>query len=274
MIKLITLIESYVRIEKASTGLTVADGEAGRGIYFSVGKYPDMIKYYQKGMEGGFRIVKAVALPNTKIIDFTSPKLLGALIDFMRKEIVTLSKRMQGYIPPKIDTSNYQRFGRLIEDYIRIYHPKIDGYIVHHQADKTNLPKGKQLIIINEESFDYEESPINEMMSPHGQAKDANKRRGYIGVVYKGIVEAYDEIVPDVMAIDHSEFPHGRRGSSSAGARWRYFMEQPNNVVLWNERPFDDDRYKVEDWLAKKGIHHPKHIDTTEYINRYLQKPK
>jgi hypothetical protein len=108
--------------------------------------------------------------------------------------------------------------------------------------------------------------PMSEIMSPYEQAKDINKRRGYIGVVYHGNIEAYDEMVPDVMAVDHSELPHGRIGSTSLGTRWRYFVETPKNTILWNEfPPTDEDRHKAEDWLVKKGIYKPQHIGLNDY---------
>lgn len=151
------LLEQYVRVEKDPDNLTVSDGEAGRGIYFSLSRYPGMVNYYKRGMENGFRIIKATPKPNTIIIDLTRTDIEEELIKFMRMEIEGLRQRMQGYIPPKINRSNYQRFGRLIQDFIHQKFPKADAYVVNHQADGTDLPRGKQLVIINEPSFIYTE---------------------------------------------------------------------------------------------------------------------
>ena len=157
MIKLKQLMESFTRIEKSDSGLTVADGEAGRGIYFSLDKYPSMISYY-KNETIPYRIIRATKKPNTKIIDFTQSVALNKLITFMRTEILGLSKRMGNtYIPPKITQTNYQRFGRLIQDFIRKNSPDADGYIVNHEATGTTVPKGKQLIVLNQDAFDYNE---------------------------------------------------------------------------------------------------------------------
>lgn len=154
MIKLKTLIESYVRIEKSPTNLTVADGEAGRGIYFSIQHYSDMINYYKKNSLN-YRVVVATTKPETRIVDFT--KSPNELINFMRNEIKELKIRMgNAYIPPRITRSNYQRYGRLIQDFIHKNYPNISGYIVNHEAHGTNLPKGKQLIILDEDAFNYE----------------------------------------------------------------------------------------------------------------------
>ena len=157
MIKLKSLIESYIRVEKSPNDLTVADGEAGRGIYFSLEQYDDMVDYYKRGMEN-VRIIKATIKPNTKIVDFTKPENTRVLINFMRQEIRGLSQRMGNtYIPPKITQSNYQRYGRLIQDFIRQKYPNVDGYIVNHEAKGTNLPSGKQLIVLNKDDFNYED---------------------------------------------------------------------------------------------------------------------
>jgi len=155
MIKLKTLIESYIRIEKSPTDLTVADGEAGRGIYFSLQRYGDMVKYYKQNSPK-HRVIRATLKPGAKVIDFTKSTI--ELINFMRNEIGQLKKRMGNtYIPPKITQSNYQRYGRLIQDFIRKNHSDAAGYVVNHEAKGTDLPKGKQLIVLNKDAFNYED---------------------------------------------------------------------------------------------------------------------
>jgi hypothetical protein len=115
MIKLKTLIESYIRVEKSPTDLTVADGKAGRGIYFSLQRYGDMVRYYKQN----------------------SPT-------YRLNEIKELKIRMGNtYIPPQITQSNYRRYGRLIQDFIRKNAPNASGYVVNREAKGINLPKGK-----------------------------------------------------------------------------------------------------------------------------------
>jgi hypothetical protein len=146
----------FIRIEKNPHELVHATGEAGMGIYFSVCKYPEMIRYYKRNTPDGYRVISAHPRPDTKIYNFTKPENLINLINYIREEIDTLSKRMTGYIKPKVNQSNYQRYGNLIEDYIRRkLNNEVDAYIVNHEGG--TLPKGKQMIIINEDSFDYEE---------------------------------------------------------------------------------------------------------------------
>lgn len=149
----------FIRIEKNPYELVHATGEAGTGIYFSLSKYPQMIKYYKKLTPEGYRVISAHPKKETIIYDFTRPENLTDLLSYMREEIDKLSKRMTHYIKPKINQSNYQRYGTMIEDYIRRkLNNKVDAYIVNHEMSGSYLPKGKQMIIINEESFDYEES--------------------------------------------------------------------------------------------------------------------
>ena len=153
MIRLQALLEAYVRVEKSSTDLTVADGEAGRGIYFSLSRYPEMVSYY-KQQSGDHRLIQAVPKSNAKILDFTG-RDNNHLLAFMRKEIEALTQRTPGYIPPKINQHNYQRFGRLIQDYIRHFHSETDAYVVNHEAEGSGLPKGKQMIVIDSNAFDF-----------------------------------------------------------------------------------------------------------------------
>lgn len=55
------------------------------------------------------------------------------------------------YKNPKVLKSNYQRYGQMIESFIREIKPDLDGYIVNHQG--VGIPKGKQAIIISEDCF-------------------------------------------------------------------------------------------------------------------------
>jgi hypothetical protein len=90
---------------------------------------------------------------------------------------------------------------------------------------------------------------VNEIESPYSKATEDHKKRGYIGVVYNGVIYAYDQIIPNLMEVDHSELINGRNGE-----RWRYFIQTPKNTILWNEfPPSKDDQFLVEDWIHKKG---------------------
>lgn len=148
----------FIRIEKNPHELVHATGEAGEGIYFSLSKYPQMIRYYKEMTPEGYRVVSAHPKNGTIIYDFTKPENLTDLLNYMREEIDKISKRMDYYIKPKINQSNYQRYGTMIEDYIRRkLNGNVDAYIVNHEMSGSNLPKGKQMIIINEDEFEYEE---------------------------------------------------------------------------------------------------------------------
>jgi hypothetical protein len=100
----------FVRIEKNKFQITTATGESGDGIYFSLTKYPQMLKYYKDMTEDSYRIIYAKPNPNCQIYDFTNSENLKNLIQFMKMEIEELSKRMIGYRKPDINTTNYQRY--------------------------------------------------------------------------------------------------------------------------------------------------------------------
>ena len=148
------LIESYIRVENNPHRLTHANGEAGKGIYFSLSQYPKMIQYYKDQSSSNARIIKAIPKSGTTIIDLTKSDELNRLISFMKKEIEQSSKEQTFYVKPKINKSTYQRFPFLIMQYLNEVYPNIDAYIVNHEF-KGSLPKRKQLVIKNEKSFDY-----------------------------------------------------------------------------------------------------------------------
>lgn len=90
-------------------------------------------------------------------------------------------------------------------------------------------------------------SIIGEIKSPHEKATLSDKRRGYVGVIDNDVVTGYDEMVPDVFHVSHSEF-----GPTNNKHRFR-FMKQ-SGIVYWNHfPPSDDERVLVEDWLSKKS---------------------
>lgn len=146
--------QQFIRIERDPDNLTVANGEAGRGIYFSCSN--NMVNYYQK-MTPEYRTIYAYPKENTLIVDFTKKENMINLIRFIQNELIDISKRFEYYNIPKINSSNYQRYGNQIQDYIKINFPEADAYIVNHEFKGSNLPKGKQLIIIHEDKFIYKE---------------------------------------------------------------------------------------------------------------------
>ena len=81
---------------------------------------------------------------------------------------------------------------------------------------------------------------LESIRSPYPPANRMDKKRGFIGTIYNGKVIAYSEMVPNVMEIDHSEFPNGRNGD-----RWRYFVEFPRHTVLWNDFPQSDENISI-----------------------------
>lgn len=91
-------------------------------------------------------------------------------------------------------------------------------------------------------------SLITEIRSPYEEAKKSDERRGFIGIVASGVVYAYDQMVPDVWQVDHSEIEYG-----AGKGRFRY--QWSTNCVYWNYfSPSDDDKETIEEWLLKKGI--------------------
>jgi hypothetical protein len=142
----------FTRTENDPHQITVADGEAGRGVYFSLST--SVGNYYKNQSPQGRRIT-AIASKDCQIIDFRAAFRAAyhnfILIEYIRSRINKLAKEMAGYIKPRVNKKNYQRFGRLIEDFLNEFYPKTDGYIVYHGG--PNIPSGAQLVVRNLEKF-------------------------------------------------------------------------------------------------------------------------
>ena len=107
--------------------------------------------------------------------------------------------------------------------------------------------------------------PLTEIESPHEPAKDTDIKRGYLGTVYGNEVIGYDQLLPNVMQVDHSELPYGR-----AGSRFRYFVQRPWNTILWSEfPPSPKEKEIVVIWLSKKGVENPRDISLNDYNHIY-----
>lgn len=144
--------------EDYRTGFTVAQGEAGDGVYFMIPN-AKMRDYY---MQGRSELVTVKLKPDHRIKDLTEKTIRAHLIAFMKVEIDKTAESMGfGYVKPKITQKNYQRFGRLITDFVNRTFDSADGWMVNHQADGTDLPKGKQVVIRNMDCFTVVESTPN-----------------------------------------------------------------------------------------------------------------
>ena len=117
-------------------------GEAGQGVYAFI-PTPSMREYYtSRGEE-----LHQIELDQNKVVDLTSNIEQAKLLAFAKDEVNKLAIEIQGYVPPKINSSNIQRFGRIIEQYILQNHPDSDAYIIGHRGQ--GIPMGKQVIIHN-----------------------------------------------------------------------------------------------------------------------------
>lgn len=119
-------------------------------------------------------------------------------------------------------------------------------------VDKGILSNPRDMIGISVDEHPSTFDILKEIRSPYKPAKNTDLRRGYIGFEYRGNIYAYDEMVPDVNQIDHSEL--GRPGWSN---RFRYFIEKPKNTLVWNDDAYLPDKETqqlVINWLEKRGM--------------------
>jgi hypothetical protein len=138
----------FIRTENNPHEITIADGEAGRGVYFALS--PSVANYYKNQSPQGSQIT-AHASKDCQIIDFRAATYNFHLIEFIKARINKLAKEMVGYVKPRVNKKNYQRFGRLIEDFLNEFYSKADGYIVYHGG--PNIPSGAQLVVRDLDKF-------------------------------------------------------------------------------------------------------------------------
>ncbi|MDF2880082.1 MAG: hypothetical protein K0R54_639 [Clostridiaceae bacterium] len=119
-------------------------GEAGVGIYAYVASNNAMRAYYTSNGEILYTLIPN---QNSIFLDFTKRELLRELITYMKKYVLEIGKRMEYYKVPQININNYQRFGSIIEDFVKKNYSNVDGWIVRHEG--IGIPIGKQVVIKN-----------------------------------------------------------------------------------------------------------------------------
>lgn|GEM_PF-4409776 len=61
-------------------------------------------------------------------------------------------KQIPGYVAPKITTTNVQRYGRLVEQFVNERFPGPKAYLVPHKGD--GIPTGVQAVIRDITAFE------------------------------------------------------------------------------------------------------------------------
>ena len=126
--------------------LDKADGEAGYGIYAHLPS-ATLLRYYSKNGENVFKLT----LNKNAVIDYTTATNMAALLVFAKSELSNITKTMQGYIVPKVNNKNIQRFGNIITRYTNLYYPNAKAYIIPHYG--PGIPTGKQVVITDESAI-------------------------------------------------------------------------------------------------------------------------
>jgi len=116
------------------------NGEAGNGVYAHLPSKA-LRNYYTSNGEQSFKI----ELNKNEVIDLTQSDNLNQLLNFAKTEINKNAKDISGYIKPKVNKNNIQRYGRIIELFIKQVRPWAKAWIVSHSG--PNIPTGKQVVI-------------------------------------------------------------------------------------------------------------------------------
>jgi len=79
---------------------------------------------------------------------------MQALLTFARDHFRQMAARLPGYQVPKVGPGQIQRYGHVIEDFVRKNHPDVSAYLVPHEG--PGIPKGVQAVIRRMEDFEVE----------------------------------------------------------------------------------------------------------------------
>lgn len=136
--------------------LTPCDGEAGRGIYAYPIRYgAKMRPYYQQNKDGVPRNIIRFVCRDGYVIDLTKKDIMSNLLAFAKERFARNKLQMKYYVIPKVNKTNIQVFGTIIEDFVREFYPDAAGYTVPHQCGSA-MPMGKQTVITKLEKFNVE----------------------------------------------------------------------------------------------------------------------
>ena len=148
----------FVRGERELQGITVADGEAGRGIYFCLERNLPMVIYYLKD---ACRSIVAIPKKECYIVDLTTTEMSTRLLYFTKEQVEILVAKMGPYFKkPSVNRVNIHKFPIHINSFIEQCCPKADAYIVNHYG--VGIPGGKQLVVRNMDAFDVEDVPTDD----------------------------------------------------------------------------------------------------------------
>jgi len=89
-------------------------------------------------------------------------------------------------------------------------------------------------------------------------------KRDYLGTTFNGMVKAAP--VKNARVSIHNDF---NMISGVNSQNWRYIASK--NQVLWNNEPVPEDRIKVDDYLARRGIMNPTHKNMYSRSGGYMK---
>ena len=137
-------------------------GEAGHGVYAYVPNSA-MRQYYSAKGEDVYRLTHKQG----EIVDFLAGDAMSALLAHARSHFKKTAEQMPGYQMPEVSSSSIQRYGSVIEHYVRLHHPDAVAYLVCHKG--PGIPTGIQAVIRRMDAFEVEADQIISQKNIHTQ---------------------------------------------------------------------------------------------------------
>jgi hypothetical protein len=136
------------RWELKVEGLTVADGEAGRGVYFFFAQDRPMSAHYAGRDAGARRLAQITLPPGGLLIDLTHPKVVGRVCQILTDYATACGS------PCKWSRRAFQRsfWGlTLLSTIMAEKSPAVAGYVVPHVI--PSCPASRQVVVFRTEAL-------------------------------------------------------------------------------------------------------------------------
>lgn len=141
-----------LRVQRAQVGgdsLRASDGEAGFGVYAFFPRSSAMRRHYgAKGFNGAPATLWDIDLDASCVVDLTQAGNMRDLLAYARGQFSELAATMPGYIVPKVSAHTIQRFGRIIESFVRDRHGWAKAWIIGHYG--VGIPHSRQIVIADD----------------------------------------------------------------------------------------------------------------------------
>lgn len=251
--------DGVLRVQRAQVGgdrPRAATGEAGDGIYAYFPKSTAMRRYYMgKRSEVGEASLWDIDLDASRVVDLTQPQNMAELLTYARAQFSQLERSMPGYVTPVVSAHNIQRFGRIVEGFVRAHRPWAGAWIIGHKG--PGIPTSRQVVIADESAMlSAVERPSARFVSEELVQPERNQpvEQDWLTMLFgeQAPTTSVSSAEPSVLHLDAAElaqslraFAAQKQGEALDWASRRYKFN-PRSVSLAGDGPRREETISVQ----------------------------